>query len=235
MDISVVIPAYNEAPNVALLYQELIKVLDKLGRSFEIIFIDDGSTDNTLEVLRELGRQDERIRVIHFRKNHGQSAAFDAGFKAACGEVVVTLDADLQNDPRDIPKLLDMLAEYDVVCGYRQKRQDPWLKRVSSKIANFVRNKLSQENIRDVGCSLKVYKRECLPKIKLYNGLHRFLPTLLKLEGFKVGEVKVNHFPRRFGQSKYNVRNRIFKAFGDLLVVRWMKKNQLTYEEDMEL
>ena len=154
----------------------------------------------------------------------------DAGFKHAVGKYVVTMDADLQNDPADIPKLLEKLNTCDMVCGWRQKRNDPWIKRISSKVANSIRNKLSNEDIKDTGCSLKAYRRECFSRIKLFNGMHRFLPTLFKMEGFSVTEVVVNHYPRKFGKSKYGVFNRAFRAFMDLLVVRWMKKRKLNYE-----
>jgi hypothetical protein len=140
------------------------------------------------------------------------------------------MDADLQNDPHDIPRLLEKVGEFAVVCGWRHERRDPWIKIVSSKIANVVRNMLSQEEIVDTGCSLKAFKRESLQNMKLFNGMHRFLPTLAKMEGFTVTQVKVNHRPRRFGRTKYNIRNRMVRAFADLLAVRWMKKRHLTYE-----
>ena len=167
---------------------------------------------------------------MHFKKNAGQTAAMDAGFRHAKGSYVVSMDADLQNDPADIPQLLEKLKTYDMVCGWRQKRNDPWIKRISSKVANAIRNKLSQEEIRDTGCSLKAYRKECLDKIKLFNGMHRFLPTLFKMEGFTVAEVVVNHYPRKFGKSKYGISNRAVRAFIDLLVVRWMKERKLNYE-----
>lgn len=143
---------------------------------------------------------------------------------------MITMDADLQNDPHDIPLLLEKIGEFDAVCGWRYRRRDPWIKIISSKIANFVRNKLSQEDIIDTGCSLKAYRRECLTRLKLFNGMHRFLPSLLKMEGFKVTQVKVSHRPRRFGRTKYNIRNRIMRGFIDLLAVRWMKRRHLDYE-----
>jgi dolichol-phosphate mannosyltransferase len=229
-DISLVIPVYDEEDNIKPLIAELREVLPALGRSYEIIFVDDGSRDRSLEILKAAASQDPQIRIIRFKKNAGQTAAFDAGFKAAQGDIVVTMDADLQNDPHDIPRLVEKIGEFDIVCGWRHQRKDPWIKIVSSKIANFVRNKLSQEEIVDTGCSLKAYKRECLQKLKLFNGMHRFLPTLAKMEGCTVTQVKVNHRPRRFGTTKYTISNRMVRAFTDLLAVRWMKKRHLDYK-----
>jgi dolichol-phosphate mannosyltransferase len=170
------------------------------------------------------------VGVIRLRRNAGQSAALDAGFKWARGQVVVTLDADLQNDPGDIPRLLGELQDYDVVCGIRQGRQDTWLRRVSSKIANGIRRRVLHDSITDVGCSLRAYRRHCLTRIKLYNGMHRFLPVLLQIEGFRIGQTPVRHHPRRHGQSKYNVRNRAWRALMDLWAVRWMQNRQLRYQ-----
>jgi len=229
-DLSIVIPLYNEQDNINPLIAELRDVLHGLGRSYEIIFVDDGSVDQSFAVLKEAALHDTQIRVIRFKKNTGQTAAFEAGFKAARGDIVVTMDADLQNDPHDIPRLLKKIGKFDVVCGLRHKRRDPWIKIVSSKIANVVRNTLSQEEIVDTGCSLKAFRKECLQNVKLFTGMHRFLPTLTKMEGFTVTQVKVNHRPRRFGTTKYNIRNRMVKAFVDLLAVRWMKKRHLDYE-----
>jgi dolichol-phosphate mannosyltransferase len=228
--LSIVIPVYNEEENIKPLIAELGEVLPALGRSYEIIFVDDGSRDRSFEILQEAALQDPLIRIIRFKKNAGQTAAFDAGFKAAQGDIVVTMDADLQNDPHDIPPLVEKIREFDIVCGWRHERKDPWIKIVSSKIANFVRNKLSQEEIVDTGCSLKAFKRECLQHLKLFNGMHRFLPTLAKMEGFTVTQVKVNHRPRKFGTTKYTISNRMVRAFTDLLAVRWMKKRHLDYK-----
>jgi dolichol-phosphate mannosyltransferase len=229
-DISIVIPVYNEEESIKPLVSELQEVLKEIKKSSEIIFVDDGSQDHSFTILKEAAFHDPQIRVIRFRKNAGQTAAFDAGFKAAQGDIVVTMDADLQNDPHDITRLLGKMGSFDVVCGWRHKRRDPWIKIVSSQIANFVRNSLSEEEIVDTGCSLKAFRRESLQNMKLFNGMHRFLPTLAKMEGFTVTQVKVNHRPRRFGRTKYNIRNRIVRAFADLLAVRWMKKRHLMYE-----
>jgi len=231
-DISIIIPLYNEVDNIKPLGLSIINAME--GKKYEVVFVNDGSTDGSTQKLREWCAQHTNFRAIHFRRNAGQTAAMDAGFRHALGKYVVSMDADMQNDPADIPKLLEKLNMYDMVCGWRQKRNDPWIKRISSKVANYIRNKLSKEDIKDTGCSLKAYRRECLDHIKLYNGMHRFLPTLFKMEGFTVTEIVVNHYPRKFGKSKYGISNRAFRAFVDLLVVRWMKKRKLNYEVENE-
>jgi dolichol-phosphate mannosyltransferase len=233
-DNSIVIPVYNEQDNLKPLIEELQGVLNGLHTSYEIIFVDDGSQDQSFAILQEAASRDQQIRVIRFRKNAGQTAAFEAGFRAAQGDIVVTMDAHLQNDPHDIPHLMEKIGEFDVVCGWRHKRRDSWIRIVSSKIANFVRNKLSQEEIVDTGCSLKAFMNECLQNVKLFNGMHRFPPNLAKMEGFTVTQVKVNHRSRRFGTTKYNIKNRMVRAFVDLLAVRWMKKRHLNYEIEKE-
>jgi len=228
--LSVIIPVYNEEENLTPLATELLEVLNSLNKSFEIIFIDDGSTDRSYAILKELQQKFHEIRIIKFRKNCGQTAGFDAGIKAARGEILITMDADLQNDPHDIPKLLEKIGDYDAVCGWRQKRNDNLIRRISSRIANGVRNALSGENIRDVGCSLKAFRSVYAKRMKLFTGMHRFFPTLIKMEGGRVTEVPVNHRPRTFGKPKYNIRNRIARSFIDLLAVCWMKKRYLNYE-----
>lgn len=230
LELSIVIPVYNERENLVFLEEELNKHLPQLNRSYEILFVDDGSLDGSAQLIQSLQEANPHIRLIRFRFRDGQTAAFDAGFKAARGKIVVTMDADLQNSPADIPLLLEKMGEYDMVCGWRRERNDPWVKRISSKIANRIRNKLSDENIADVGCSLKAYRRECVQSFKLFNGMHRFFPTLAKMDGFSVYETPVGHYPRRRGQSKYNIRNRLFASFLDLLAIRWMKKRRLTYQ-----
>ncbi len=178
-NVSIVIPLYNEVDNIDPLGHAIINAMQ--GQEYEVIFVNDGSTDGSTGKLKEWCAEHTNFRTIHFKKNAGQTAAMDAGFKSAAGKYVVSMDADLQNDPADIPKLLEKLNTYDMVCGWRQKRNDPWLKRISSTVANFIRNKLSWEDIKDTGCSLKAYRRECLSQIKLFNGMHRFLPTLFKM------------------------------------------------------
>jgi len=232
--ISVVIPAYNEVECLQPLTDEVLDVMRGMGQEFEILFVDDGSSDGTRDLMRSLAEKHSEVHFIGFRQNCGQTAAMAAGFKHARGDAVVTLDADMQNDPRDIPRLIEKLDEYDVVCGWRQKRHDNLVRRISSRVANYVRNKLSGEEIVDVGCSLKAYRKECFENVKFFEGMHRFFPTLFRMEGFTVTEVPVNHRARELGISKYNIRNRIVKAFIDLLAVRWMKRRYIRYEIEEE-
>ena len=228
--LSLVIPAYNEQENVHPLLERVAAALQQTGRSFEVIVVDDGSTDDTPTFLRQaLGRY-SWLRVLRLSANQGQSAAFDAGFRAARGRVIATIDADLQNDPEEIPRLLPLLDGYDMIAGWRQKRQDGALRRVQSRIANGIRNWISQEQIRDSACSLKLYKRHCLEGMQLYSGMHRFLPTLVKMRGYSVREEPVKHSPRHAGAAKYGLKNRAVRAFVDLLAVRWMKMRYMRYE-----
>ena len=231
-ELSVVIPVYNEEENLPPLWEELRGVLDGCGLAFEVVFVDDGSRDRSAEIIRGFREADRRVRLVRLKANAGETAATDAGFKAAHGTWVVVMDADLQNDPHDIPALLSHLDRWDAVTGWRVKRGegDGWLRRVSSRVANGVRNRLSEESIRDSGCTFRAFRRECLRDLVLYRGFHRFIPTLLTMRGYRVLEVPVNHRPRRFGRSKYGVMNRAFIAFADLLVVRWMKSRILRYE-----
>jgi len=235
INLSVVVPAFNEEGPVADCVREIARAVEGLGEPYEILVVDDGSTDRTFEVLKELKETVPALRVLRFARNCGQTAAFDAGFKAARGRVVVTLDADQQNDPADIPRLVELVGEWDVVCGVRAKRRDSLVRRISSRIANWTRNRLTGDNIRDVGCSLRAFRAECLADLKLYKGLHRFLPTLLKWEGWRVTEVPVNHRPRQSGRSKYGVWNRLFRGLRDLFAVRWMKSRHIRYEISEEI
>ena len=230
IDLSLVIPVYNERDNLAPLVAEVGAALRGLGRPYEILFVDDGSTDGSDRALRDLSAAHPEVRVVTFAHNAGQTAAMDAGFRRARGGVVVTLDADLQNDPADIPALVSALEGWDAVVGVRTERRDSLVRRVSSRVANYVRNRLSDERVADTGCSLKVYRRTALSRLVLYNGMHRFLPTLLKMEGFRVTEKPVGHRPRRHGDSKYGIGNRLLPSFQDLLAVRWMKRRRLRYE-----
>jgi len=229
LDLTVVIPIYNERENLVPLEEKLNQTLNGLNLDYEVILVDDGSQDGSAELIGKLQQHNPHFRLIRFTGNFGQSSAFMAGFRAARGRIIVTMDADLQNDPADIPLLLEKTAEFDVVCGWRHERNDPWIKKVSSKIANAVRNRLSQETITDTGCSLKAFRRECIAPLVLFNGMHRFFPTLMKMEGFTVTEVKVRHHSRLHGQSKYNIRNRLWASWNDLLGVRWLKKRRLKY------
>jgi len=230
IDISIVVPVYNEEENLPILIPHLSKVLDPLGKSYEMILVDDGSSDGSRKIVKQMASADPRIRLLGFKKNCGETAAGAAGLKAARGDIVITIDADLQNDPEDIPRMLGYLKEYDMVTGWREKRDDSRVKRITSRIANRIRNRLSGEEIRDSGCTFRVYKRECLQDLKLYKGMHRFMPTLVKLEGYRVIEIPIAHHPRRFGVSKYTTWNRMWRAFVDLLAVRWMKSRHIRYE-----
>jgi glycosyltransferase involved in cell wall biosynthesis len=223
-EISLVIPVYNEEENLPLLAAEIREVMQGLGRPYEVVYVDDGSDDGGPEVLRRLAREDPAVRVVRQRRNAGQSAALDAGFRFARGGIVVTLDADLQNDPADIPRLLARMDAYDVVSGVRTKRQDTWVRKVSSRIANGVRNRATRDDVTDVGCTLRACRAEYLRRIPMFTGMHRFLPTLLKMAGARTTEIPVNHRPRLHGQPKYTIGNRLWRALADLLAVRWMQK-----------
>ncbi len=228
--ISVVVPVYNEEENLPILIPRLAEVLEPLGESYEMIFVDDGSIDGSRKIIKEMSSKYPQIRLLGFKKNCGETAAGAAGLREANGKVVITIDADLQNDPKDIPRMLEYLKEYDMVTGWRQEREDSWIKRITSKIANEIRNGLSGETIRDSGCTFRAYRRECLQNIKLYKGMHRFMPTLVKMEGFRVVEIPIAHHPREFGVSKYTTWNRMWRAFIDLLAVKWMKSRHIHYE-----
>jgi len=232
LELSVVIPVYNEEENLPLLWPELREVLDGLALAYEVIFVDDGSRDRSAEIIRGFREADLRVRLVRLKENAGETAATDAGFKATQGRCGVVMDADLQHDPHDIPRLLHELDQWDAVTGWRVKRGDgdSVVRRISSRLANRVRNWISHEVVQDSGCTFRAFRRECLRGLVLYRGFHRFIPTLLKMRGYRVVEIPVDHRPRRFGQSKYGVLNRVFVAFADLLVVRWMKSRLLRYE-----
>jgi dolichol-phosphate mannosyltransferase len=222
---SVVVPLYNEEANLPILQEELRVALS--GLDYEIIFVDDGSVDRTAERIEPAGN----IRVIRFEKNSGQSAAIYAGLRAAHGATAVIIDGDLQNDPADIPKLLAEIARgADLVCGYRVKRQDTWVKRATSRIANAVRSRYTKDGVRDTGCTLKAMRRECVSALFPFKGMHRFIPALVKAAGYELVEVPVNHRPRRFGQSKYGLGNRALRATIDMLGVRWLLSRRLNYK-----
>lgn len=217
---SVIVPTYNEEKNVAKLHDEIIKVLRSLNKPFEVIFVDDASTDRTSEVLHQLSP----ITIVKLRKNSGQSAALDAGIKQSSGKVLITMDGDGQNDPLDIPKLIDKLNEgFEAVCGWRYKRKDSFSKRFISKGARFLRKFLVDDGIHDSGCTLRVYKRECFNDLDLYGELHRMIPALLRWRGFNITEIKVNHRSRIHGVSKYNWK-RTIKGFLDMLYVWFWRK-----------
>lgn len=230
--LSVVAPARNEAENLPQFITETVEVLTRLPGECELIVVNDGSTDQTESMLRDAMADCPFLRVLSFGKRAGKSAAWEAGFKAARGQFIATIDTDLQNDPTDIPKMLALISEQrcDMVNAWRKNRDDPWLRLASSKIANGVRNWLTREIIHDSACGLKLFKRECVVSVKLFDGLHRFLPTLVKNEGFRVIEMPVNHRPRSAGKAKYGVWNRVFKALRDAFAVRWMRRCSLRYE-----
>jgi len=218
--LSVVVPLYNEEGNVGALHQKIVEACEKIGRSYEIVFVDDGSKDKTAEEARGLSP----LKFIQFRKNFGQTAAFDAGFKNAIGEIIITMDGDLQNDPNDIPLLLEKMQEgYDIVSGWRWQRKDTLSKHLSSRAANLLRKVLIQDNIHDSGCSLKAYKKECFDNVDLFGEMHRFIPAILSLEGYKVGEVKVSHHARVHGVTKYNWK-RGLKGIVDMISVWFWRK-----------
>ncbi len=232
-EISVVLPCHNEQDNLQPLVDAIRKALDPIKRSYEIVITDDRSSDGSWALLQKIAAADARIRAQRFEKQCGQSAALWAGMRAALGKIIVTLDADLQNDPADLPKLLAGLDKADCVCGSRVEARgkgDSWVRVASSRIANGIRNKLSGETITDAGCCYRAFKRECIAEVKFFNGGHRFLPTLIKMEGYTVTEVAISHHPRAAGQAHYGVWNRLFKSFYDLLAVRWMKKRFLKFK-----
>ncbi len=231
---SVVIPLKNEASNITDLIHELEPVMHSLKQPWELICVDDGSTDETRLILKNLAKQKSYLRMVLFKHNYGQSSAFDAGFKAAQGHFVITLDGDGQNDPKDIPKLVKLIEDCDLVCGIRLKRKDTLTKRVTSKLANFVRNWACEDGVQDTGCSLKVYRKSCLDQIKMFHGMHRFLPALFRMAGFRIQQTPVNHRQRLRGKSNYNFFNRSFNTIADLLAVRWMKKRYLRYQIEHE-
>jgi dolichol-phosphate mannosyltransferase len=231
--ISVVIPIKDERDNLLALTDQLIKVLQGRDESktapFEIIYVDDGSTDGSSQILDRLAAEHRAVTVLHFDRNHGQSAGFDAGFKRSSGALVVTMDGDLQNDPEDIGLLLTYAKDYDLVCGWRTERHDTLIRKISSRVANAVRSAVTGDRVHDTGCSLKVFRRRVIDRLQLFNGMHRFFPALALMHGFTVTEVPVRHHPRRHGTSKYGVGNRLFKGLYDLIAVRWMQSRILRY------
>jgi glycosyltransferase involved in cell wall biosynthesis len=220
-DLSVIVPLYNEEDCIAPLYESITGALRKLDLRSEIIFVDDGSKDRTYEFSRKLAQTDDRLRVIKFRKNYGQTAAMAAGIEHAKGKILVTMDGDLQNDPSDIPKFIEKIDEgNDIVCGWRHNRQDKMITRkIPSMMANRLIGKLTGIHIKDNGCSLKAYRADIMKSVPLYSDMHRFIPAMTSLAGTKIAEVKVNHLPRQFGKSKYGL-SRIYKVLVDLLTIK---------------
>lgn len=232
--ISVVIPIKDERDNLQPLTDRLLHVLQAHEQSniapFEIIYIDDGSTDGSSEVMDRLAAQHQSVTVLHFDRNYGQSSGFDAGFKHSAGELVATMDGDLQNDPADIATLLPYTKDFDLVCGWRKSRHDSLVRKISSRIANAVRSAVTGDRVHDTGCSLKIFRRRVVDRLQLFTGMHRFFPALALMHGFTVTEVPVQHHPRKHGVSKYGVGNRLFKSIYDLIAVRWMQKRVLRYQ-----
>jgi glycosyltransferase involved in cell wall biosynthesis len=232
VDLSVVVPVFNELQNLDPLVRRLRDALDPLGLAWELVTVDDGSTDGSGERLEQLADSDPRIRVLHFTENNGQSAGLDAGFRNSRGELVAILDADLQTYPEDLPGLLEILREreVDAVVGIRGERHDSGWKRLSSRFANAVRNRLTREDIVDTGCPLKVFRREAIRNLRAFDGMHRFLPTLLRVEGYTVHQVAVRHTARVAGRSKYGTWNRAMRGLRDALGVRWLQDRHLRWK-----
>jgi len=223
-EISIVVPCYNEEGSLPPLLAEIEAAMAQVGRPYEVIAVDDRSTDRTLEVLSSLQRRHAGLRVVRHRINCGESGACASGFAAARGEVVITLDADQQNDPADIPGLLAALEGADVVCGVRRRREDDWVRRWSSRIANRFRDGVTGVKVADAGCTYRAVRRAALVELPVFNGMHRFLPTMLQLQGFTVREIAVNHRPRSAGRSKYGIGNRAFRGLVDCFAMRWYRR-----------
>ncbi|MCB1857679.1 MAG: glycosyltransferase family 2 protein [Gammaproteobacteria bacterium] len=231
-ELSIVVPCHNEAGNLPLLVDRIEQALAPLQVSYEVIITDDRSDDNSWEVLKQLAAKSSRVRGQLMLENRGESAASWAGMQIAEGRYIVTMDADLQNDPADLPKFLEALNAADCVCGTRVSSRgegDHIVRILSSRIANWVRNRLSGEQISDAGCTYRAFRRECIDNLKFFKGMHRFLPTLFKIEGFSVVEIPVANNPRLYGSAHYGVWNRLFASFYDLLAVRWMKARMVSY------
>lgn len=231
---SVIIPIKDERENLSPLMASLLKVMDSHelsgSRPYEILFVDDGSSDGSSDELDRLAREYSQVRVFHFDRNYGKTCALEAGFRQSSGEIIIQIDGDLQQDSEDILKLLPYTASHDLVCGWRQQRQDGFVKMLSSRIANRVRNFFTHDGVHDTGCPLKVFRRPVLERIRLFEGMHRFFPALALMHGFTVTEVPVRHYPRIHGVSKYGMGNRLFKSLYDLIAVRWMQHRVLLYK-----
>jgi dolichol-phosphate mannosyltransferase len=233
--VSVVVPFYNEAENVAPLAAQVDAVFRTLdGFEYEGLYVNDGSTDDTRGQLDAVADAYPRVRPIHLLQNAGQSAALMAGMQRAKGAYIVTLDGDLQNDPMDIPRVLDLLQEYDCVCGYRAERHDSWTRRLSSRVANAVRNLMLQDGIRDTGCGLKGFRIACVRQLVAFNGMHRFLAVFIKKAGFSVGECPVRHHARKHGVSKYGIGNRLWRGIYDLVGVAWLRRRMVVIRVEGE-
>lgn len=223
MFVSIVIPFYNEEESIPHLYKALKSTMDAEGKAYELLFIDDGSTDKTFSIIKELAKIDKKVRPFGFRRNFGQTAAFAAGFDHAKGDVIVTLDGDFQNDPKDIPKLLSMIGEYDIVSGWRRNRKDKLIsRRIPSMIANWLISKVTGVKLHDYGCSLKAYKADVVKNINLYGEMHRFIPAIASWYGVRIIEVEISHHPRKYGRSKYGI-SRAQSVILDLITVKFLQ------------
>ena len=233
--VSVIVPFYNEEQNVALLSEKIDAVFATLpGHDYECLFVNDGSSDGTRGQLERLGETNPHVRPIHLTRNRGQSAALVAGMRRARGEYILTLDGDLQNDPADFPKILELLETHDCVCGYRGKRHDNWVRRVSSRVANAAREAVLRDGIRDTGCGTKGFRRRCVEHIVPFNGVHRFLAVMMRSAGLTIAECEVQHHPRLHGVSKYGIHNRLWRGIYDLFGVAWLKRRYVTFTVEGE-
>ena len=233
--VSVVVPLYNEKENVPILAERILAVFDKLpDYEYECLFVNDGSTDGTREQIERVHQANPLIRPVHLVRNRGQSAALVAGMRRARGEYILTLDGDLQNDPCDFPKILDLLKEHDCVCGYRAKRNDSWIRKMSSRIANSVREAILKDGIRDAGCGSKGFRRRCVEHVVPFNGAHRFFAVMMRNAGFSIAECEVTHHPRVHGVSKYGINNRLWRGIYDLIGVSWLKRRYVTFKVEGE-
>jgi glycosyltransferase involved in cell wall biosynthesis len=232
VEISIVIPIRNEIDNIAGLADELERVMTGMNASWECIWIDDGSTDGSLQAMEALASAHDAHRYVSFAQPAGQSAALFEGFKAARGEIIVTMDGDGQNDPHDIPKLLGLLnsQSVDLVNGYRQKRRDNLVRQLASRVANGFRNLTTGRTVRDVGCSTRAFRKPCVALLPPFKGMHRFLPTLIGMQGYRYTEVPVNHRPRRFGKTKYGINNRLWVGLFDIIGIVWFKHRSIHYQ-----
>jgi dolichol-phosphate mannosyltransferase len=235
VQVSVVVPFFNESGNIEILFNAITDVFRQLPEyRYECIFVNDGSNDGTREELAQLAARNQNLHVINLNRNYGQSAALVAGLRRATGEYIITLDGDLQNDPADIPAFLEVLKEVDFVCGYRYKRLDTFIRRLSSRIANRVRNWILQDGLHDASCGIKGFRRDCLPHIVAFNGIHRFMGAIMKASGKKVAEYKVNHHPRLHGKSKYGINNRLWRGIYDLFGMAWLLRRYVNPVMDSE-
>lgn len=234
VDLTVLIPVYNEEDNIDPLLEELIPVLEAMGKTYEVLFVDDGSNDKTFAKICEHQKPGAHIRVVRLKRNSGKTPALVAGWSRAYGRIITIMDGDLQNDPRDIPKLMAQIPPFDLAIGYRTNRRDTWFRRFQSRIANRIRDWVIRDGIKDSGCAFVAFRRKALEGQRFFLGLHRFLPALFQIEGYTVTQVPVNHRPRLHGKAKYNFRNRVVRAFDDMMAVRWIRTHKIHYEIESE-